>query len=171
MNKNFSKKGQGWGIDLIAAITIFLVGIIIFYFYSLNYPTEGRETFETLNYGGDLIMDSLLSSGYPEDWNSENVIKIGIVDSGKINQTKLDRFYNLVNSNYNKTKNMFNVQSDYFLIFESGMKVEGESVNGVGKPGTDPANITVDNLIKITRLSIYEEKPVTAYLYIWKNND
>jgi len=40
-------------------------------------------------------------------------------------------------------------------------------IEGIGKPGTNKNDITAENLIKITRFTIYKEKPTTAYLYIW----
>ena len=36
MKKIISKKGQGWGMDLIIAVSIFTMGLVAFYVYSLN---------------------------------------------------------------------------------------------------------------------------------------
>ena len=44
-NRNLlnSKRSQGWGMDLIIAVTIFTFGLVAFYIYSLNSPNETKE--------------------------------------------------------------------------------------------------------------------------------
>ena len=43
-------KAQAWGFDLMIATALFLGGIIMFYIYSINYPAEGKKSFEDLYY-------------------------------------------------------------------------------------------------------------------------
>ncbi len=160
-------KAQAWGIDLMIAVVIFTVGISAFYIYSLN--SENQENMaKKLNYDGEIIIESLFSSGFPQNWNSENVIKIGIVDNGKINETKLEKFYSLALNDYSKTKIIFNTKYDYLFFLSENLTVSGQEVEAIGKPGTDKNNIQAENLIKITRFTISENKPATAYLYVWE---
>lgn len=161
-------KAQAWGIDLMIAIMIFSMGIIVFYIYSINSPGEQKENFQELSYQGENIAKVILSEGYPLDWNSQNVIEIGILSNNKINDTKLERFYDLSQSDYNKTKEIFNTRYDYYFFFDNNMTFNSSEVRGIGKPGTDPANINAINLIKKTKVVIYKDKPATAYLYIWE---
>lgn len=160
------KKAQGWGFDLIIAGTIFLIGIITFYLYSLNYPKEGQETLDVLFYEGNFIADSLLSNGFPDSWNSTNVIKIGLTNNNKINQTKLENFYNLSTEDYQKTKAVFNTRYNYFFNLSEQITLPNiGNINGIGLSfqGQNPKN-----LIKITRISIYQNKSVTLNVYIWE---
>ena len=46
MKTKVSKKGQAWSLDLVSGLAIFLVGIMIFFTYSLNQPTQAKETLE-----------------------------------------------------------------------------------------------------------------------------
>jgi hypothetical protein len=96
------KNGQAWGIDLMFAATMLIIGIVIFYFYSINYPTEGADTLALLEYDGKIITDSLLSEGYPNSWTQEDVVTIGLLSDNKINETKLENFYYLSQGNYSK---------------------------------------------------------------------
>ena len=119
---NFSKTGQAWGFDLLTAISLFFIGIILFFMYSINYPKESQQEIEILQYESNYISEMLISSGYPSDWNTSNVGKIGVVDDGKINETKLQRFYNLANNNVNPTgylqaKSLFNTKYEFFVNF------------------------------------------------------
>ena len=47
--------------------------------------------------------------------------------------------------------------------------INSVEVDGIGKPGVTRDNIgETYNLIKITRFSIYQNEPITVYLYIWE---
>ncbi|MCX6748539.1 MAG: hypothetical protein NT076_02955 [Candidatus Pacearchaeota archaeon] len=161
-----TKKSQAWGLDLMMALAIFLVAIVGFYLFSLNQPNE-REQMGEMFYDGEFIADNILSEGYPADWNSGNVFSIGILTENKINKTKLERFYQLANSDYGKTKRLFNTKYNYFFLLQENMTINQEEVRGIGKPGAIPEEES-ENLIKITRFSIYKNKPTTVYVYIWE---
>ena len=160
-------KAQAWGFDLMIATALFLGGIIMFYIYSINYPAEGKKSFEDLYYEGSVILDSLLSEGFPSDWNANNVVRIGILDEEKVNETKLDRFYSLSISDYPRTKNLFNTKYEYYFNFSEIMTIPSinDDVQGIG---LEPVSTNVINLVKITRVRIYKNKPVSVNLYIWQ---
>jgi|SRR3989338_10543838 len=167
-------KAQGWGTDLVVAVTIFTLGLVAFYIYSLNSPGEAEEKINTLYYNGKILANTVLSEGYPISWNTDNVIKIGILSDNKINETKLKYFYELAKTElgYNKTKSKFDLSYDYYFYLNQDMEIDGvaEPVKGIGKPDFDKENIpnNIKNLIKITRYTIYQNKPMTAYFYIWE---
>jgi hypothetical protein len=162
-----NKRGQAWSIDLVVGVIIFSVGVLIFFIYSVNQAGEAKESLEGLSYDGDILFSNILSEGYPQDWNENNVVKIGILDEDRINETKLERFYNFANNDYARTKSIFNTRYDYYFSF-SNMTINSAAIEGIGKPGTDLNNINAINLLKITRFSIYKNKPITIYLYIWE---
>jgi hypothetical protein len=161
MKKN--KQAQIWGLDVLSALTIFFIGIMIFFIYSLNQPGESRETFELLSYDGKIITDNLMSPGYPENWEADNVVTLGITSNNKINETKLEKIYNM---DYTQTKQLFNTIYDYYFFFDE--KITSLDVEGIGKPGATKDNIEAKNLIKITRFTIYQNKTVPLYVYIWE---
>ncbi len=158
------KKAQAWGIDLAVAVLLFTAGIFTFFIYTINQPSQGQEIIDNLFYDGKIISDSILSKGFPSSWNSSNVITIGILTQGEINKTKAERFYNLSIKEYNKTKVLFNTKYEYYFFLDKNITLPSSSkqIQGIGKK---PSNS--ENLIKITRLTIYEKKPSTMNLYIW----
>lgn len=161
------KKAQAWGIDLMIAVIIFVFGATIFFLYTLN-SDNSENNLEKLKYDGELIMNNILSSGSPLNWDSGNVIQIGIVDEGKINQTKLEKFYNLTDNDYARTKHLFNTKYDYFFFLSEDMTVNSQQIQGIGKPGINKDNIQAEDLIKVTRFTIYKDRPVQGYLYVWE---
>src|SRR3989338_341207 len=163
-----NKRAQGWGTDLIIGFIIFILAILFFYNYSFNYSNETEEIIELLSYKGDYIGDSIMSEGTPTDWSEGNVQKIGILTENKINQTKLEEFYNLVQTDYNSTKVIFNTKYDYYFFLTNPMNIGGGQVDGIGKPGVTKDTINATNLLRITRFTIYENKPVTAYIYVFE---
>ncbi len=167
-----NKEAQAWGFDLMIASVLFLTAMVIFYLYSLNYPSESQDALDTLKYEGDFIAESILSEGYPMNWNKNSVIKIGITNGNKINETKIEAFYNLANydanpSGYAKAKLIFSTQYDFFFNLSQEIQIEGSAIpeGGIGR---NFVNENPQNVIKITRLTIYQEKPATMNLYIWE---
>jgi len=156
-------RGQAWGIDLMAAFMIFMFGILIFYFYTLNEPGESNKNTEAMFYDGKIIASSILSEGYPADWNSSNAVRIGILSGNKINETKLERFHDLATEDYGKTKNLFNTRFNYYFYLDGNMTLSSGEIKGIGAEPT-----STKNLIKTTRFTIYKNKPATVYLNIWE---
>lgn len=158
-----TKKGQAWGLDLIVASILFLGGIIFFYTYSLNLSNESEDIFSKLAYDGNTMSEALLSEGSPQNWNLTNVEKIGLLSHDKINETKLEMFYQLSVTDYQKTKSFFNIKYNYYLFFQKNMTINSLEIEGIGSFPTAPKN-----LIKITRLTIYKNKPDTLNIHIWE---
>jgi len=175
MRKIKNKKAQGWGMDLIIAVTIFTFGLIAFFIYSLNSPGEAKEKIEALSYDGRILANIILSEGSPEGWNVDEVIKIGILSDNKINETKLKYFYELTKEeeNYEETKELFDITYDYYFYLNELIDINGDAslmLDGIGKPDFDKEAISTEikNLVKITRYTIYQNKPMTIYFYIWE---
>lgn len=158
------KKAQVWGLDLIIAVFIFSIGITVFLIYSINYSEEAADTFENLRYDGERIMQTLLLEGSPKDWSESDVARIGILSNNRINETKLERFYNLAQSQYSVSKLLMNTRYDYYFFLDENMEINGKEVAGIGNANFNNST----NIISITRFVIYREKPTTAYLYIWE---
>lgn len=164
-----NKRGQIWGADLMIAASIFVFGITIFYFYSINVSNESPEIMENLFYEGNFIANTILSEGAPIEWNETNVLKIGILTGDKINSTKLEMFYNLTKTDYEQTKINFNTKYDYVFLLNENMSIDSNDVDYIGKPGINLNDLPAENLIKITRFVSYENVPKTAYMYVWRN--
>ena len=175
----FSRKAQAFVHDLIIALFIISIFFVIF----LNY--DRNESFSDSN--SDIIMetkvlsDYLVSSGYPTDWNSSNVIKIGVTNGNNVlNSTKLDMFYNMTNEDYDKTKYTLGVNDDFLVFFSDHngniMRV-GES-DFIGKPSYNISTIESTNpnqLFKVSRFVVLKKgtenitsEIIEMKIYVWK---
>jgi hypothetical protein len=163
-----NKKAQAWGIDLMIAVVMFSMGIVTFYLYTINNPAESKEAMEFLFTDGKIIGDTILSEGVPADWNSLDVIKIGVLTDNKIDSAKLQQFYDLAQTNYSHTKKLFGTSYDYYFTLDKNFTTIGQNIDGIGKPGFDKNNINARDLIKITRFSVYQDEPTAVYLYIFR---
>lgn len=154
----------------MAGLALFLIGIMIFFIYSINQPFQAKENLELLSYDGKIIADNLLTEGYPKNWNSNNVVVLGLTTENKINQTKLENLYSMIyiENNYTKTKNLFGTQYDYYFFLTENITVNSNSREGIGKPGVTKETIIAKDLVKTTRFTIYQNKTTPLYLYTWQ---
>jgi hypothetical protein len=143
-----NKKAQGWGLDLSAAIVIFISGVLILYVYAINYTNQSQEILNEMKYEGSLASELILS----ED-------SFGILSDGKVNQTKLEDF----NSNYNLRKGIFGIKNDFYFTME-GLTLNGNPADYVGLINST----AVEQLIQTTRVTIYKNKPVKFEIYVWE---
>ena len=148
------RKAQIWGFDLMIALTIFLVGIIIIYLYAINFSETSQDILNEMNSEAVLVSSLILSEGSPENWDAGNVEIPGILTNKRLNETKLENLENLILDDYHKTKISLGAVNNFYFIFEG--------IDGVGK---EP--VSTNNLIKLERLIIYNNKPVKFVLYIW----
>lgn len=166
--KSINKRAQFWGTDLTVAFIIFALGIVTFYLYSFNYSNEAEDTLQILQSEGDIISEILLSTGSPENWDTSNVIQIGLTTNGKINQTKLEYFYELTSNNYENAKQELNTKYNFYFFVDEQFEVNSNYIDGIGEPNTNRTHINGNNIIKTTRFTIYKNKPTTATLYIFE---
>jgi hypothetical protein len=169
LNKNKNKKSQAWGLDLLIALMIFIIGLAAFFLFYLNYSDDVGNDYESLSFDGNNLADSLFSEGNPPDWNSTLVVSIGLLTGNSLDPVKLENFYYLSQSDYQQTKAIFNTNYDYFFFLDNNLSIDNSSVRGIGKPGVDLNNIEASNLIKINRITTLNNQPVSAYVYVWEN--
>ncbi len=160
-----NKKGQAWGVDLMVGVIIFTIGVFIFFIYSINYSPYSDEKFEKIYSEAEMISENIMSEGSPTSWNFSSVMRIGLLTENKLDQEKIDRFYNLSIEDYNLTKRLLNAKNDYFIKIEN-LTANGENVEGIGKE-MNSSDLETNNLVKISRAGIYQNKPVSVFIYVW----
>ncbi len=158
-----NNKGQVWGLDLMMASIIMIVGIIAIYIYAINFSNTSENILEEMFYQGNLVSSLILSEGSPENWTDENMEIPGILSNNKINQTKLNLFYNITNNNseYKNIKRILVSSYDFYFNF-TNMETHGNPISGIGKIPDNP-----ENLVKVERITIYKNKPTKFSIYMW----
>jgi len=146
--KKKEKKAQIWSLDLIIASIIFITGIALLFVYAVNYSSQTVKQLNELFYEGNLASQLILSEFEP-----------GVLSEGKINQTKLDNFYNY---SYDSQKNILGIRYDFYFTL-TGLEINEISVSYVGRINATETK----NLIQVTRLTIYKNTPAKFQIFIW----
>jgi hypothetical protein len=157
-----AKKAQGWGFDLAVAAIIFVVGIVVFFLFSINAHNETAESFDNLEYEAGIIADSLFSEGSPSSWTESNVVRLGLLSNNQINETKLAMFSSLAGADYQKTKQLFRIKGNYYITFSENLSANEQMIDLIGQQPVE-----AQNLLKVTRLSNYNGKPIVFYIHSW----
>lgn len=84
-------RGQTNYFDFMIGATIFIIAITAFFSYT-NVSGQQQRQIDTVT-----LSDTLLSPGYPLDWNTTNVIRPGLLTNGSIDPVKWKRLAELVN--------------------------------------------------------------------------
>jgi len=127
-----NKKSQAFFSDFVIALLIFTAMIIIYFAYTTNLPNQDAGLLEDILSDAKAFSSSLTSSGYPNNWNANNVVRIGFTDNNnKIDNPKFNEFNKI---NYNKSKKLLGTIYDYFLFFvnesDDLQNIEGICGNG-----------------------------------------
>ncbi|MBN2454174.1 hypothetical protein JXB11_01375 [Candidatus Woesearchaeota archaeon] len=109
------KKAQTWSMDVLFAVGIFVAGILVLY-YLIGTGAESGIPREVVEDGKKI----------PEILSTSQNESIGFLLGGKVNQDKLENFAAM---DYNETKKILGVSSDYCIYFEDD---EGNVVNVSG---------------------------------------
>jgi len=165
------KKSQIWSIEFFVGIMIFIGALLIFYKYSFNLSDIQANTLKELIIDSKTILNYLMGEGLPKNWNTSNVISIGLTDGNyRINVTKVGNFSAL---SYGRAKSLLSVMNDYYVFFEDRNKnsVTINGVEGIGKPGVNKTNLnsteSPSDVIKVFRFAMYNSTIIRMGIYVW----
>ena len=156
-----NRKAQVWYTDFIVSVLIFMIAIVIYFEYVNNLSKEEESNLEEMVMQAKAVSNNLMSEGYPFNWTENDVDIIGIVDNKRINQQKIEQFYNM---NHSIAKIKFGEIQNYYFYLEGqdGQKID---VSGKEYAGREPINPT--KLVKINRITIYNSNIVKAVVQVW----
>lgn len=172
------KKGQVWVQDAIASVIIIITALSIFIVGYENYSSRNEGSHMDIQNENRLISEYLMLEGTPVDWNESNVLRIGILNSDyTLNETKLNRLYNLTISDYDLTRLALHTRFDYMIFFEDDDTLVNISSYFIGKEGMNNTNILdldTKNIAKTERFVIYQngiyKDILKMTIYSWEEN-
>jgi hypothetical protein len=108
------------------------------------------------------VSNNLMSGGYPDDWNQTDAEIIGLVDDKRINQSKIERFYN---TSHDSAKLKFGISENYYFYLQDkdGNKVSIGGNDYAGKEASDSVKI-----VKLDRITIYNNSLVKMVVQVWR---
>lgn len=152
------RRAQVWYGDFSIALLIFMVAITAYVSYTYAESVEERGEMTELLIDAKVIASSLISEGYPTDWNTSNVTRVGLTDGDyHIVQEKLDSFNSF---SYDDRADAIGTTKDYYFYLQY---TNGTKFNQLGLNGS-----TADKLVQVTRIAIYEDVFVRMVFYLWE---
>ncbi len=133
------KRGQVFSIDLIFGISLFLMGLIIFFSYAPQ--IYSKYSIKSVVTEADDFSDKIISSGVPENWSSLNFsnpvsiseVKVFGITNGNhvLNKTKWDTLNELISEgDYEKIKSIEGLHYDFVVeIPKENMSLGDEGFN------------------------------------------
>jgi hypothetical protein len=158
-----TKKGQVWYIDFMVGLMVFVVVVVIYFEYVDNLSSKEENIMDDLIINSKAITNSLVAEGYPKDWNTSNVVKIGLTEGNqRINTTKLNQF---ISMDYIETKSKLRTSYNYymFLEYKNGSKIKLNGSDEYGYKSLNPSK-----LVQTTRLLIYNSTIIRMVVHVWQ---
>ena len=161
-----SIKAQVLSFDFIIASSIFLlvVGIIYIYWIYTNIQIEETKNINDITEKAYMASQVWFREGYPEYWDNNTVIDLGMENDHRFNQTKMDFLNDSIsptNIGYNRTKTLIGLEGyDYFF------RIYNSTDYTLFNFGLYPSN-NVD-VIKAKRIGILNGSIVTLEVLVWK---
>jgi len=176
--KTFDRKSQVWISDYTLSLLLFTLAVIISIKILINSFAVNTD-FKELKTDAAKISEILLSEGYPPYWdngNSSDIIRLGLLTGERLSESKLIRVMNASYINYTSLRPKLQTKYDFVVVFEkpNGSLIEFNNLCVIGRPNsiadcTNPAlNLPdYDNLVKLTRLVIYNSTITRMVIYTW----
>lgn len=116
MSRQQLHQGQVWDLDFILAMVLFIVVVLVFFEFYMNFFPKQGLSYNDLEVDTRIIANQLMVRGYPFNWTSVNVSRIGITNSdNRINESKVAEFSAI---DYDKSRTLLGTAFDYFVYFQ-----------------------------------------------------
>ena len=106
-------------MDFAIALLLFTFTLVVYFSYTTNFQKQEQVDLNVMLTDAKAISTSLTLGGYPTDWDNVTVMRIGISDEQKLNESKMRHFSEL---KYNETKRRFATVYEYFVFLEGSNK-------------------------------------------------
>jgi hypothetical protein len=161
--KTGKRKGQVFLLDVIVGILFFTTALIFYFKYSQNINSQNQQ-YELMMLDAKYISNTLMSEGYPQNWeelpteNLSNGFSPGITNKKYfLNKTKLDSLVGLANTNYSFIKKSFETPYDFYIALEAK-----DSNTTFGKDYS-----AAKALMKTTRFLFYNGSIIKMHVYVF----
>ncbi|MBN2458663.1 hypothetical protein JXB28_00100 [Candidatus Woesearchaeota archaeon] len=173
------KKGQVWITDYTMSLLLFILATVIAIKILIN--AFGTNTaFTELKADTAKISEMLLSEGVPANWDADSVLRPGILEGSRVSSEKA---YAAMNMSYEDIRPKFQTRYDFIAVFkdkddviinftdstgtDTKCVIGSPDVGTAGCSQTDLSSIDYDNMVKLTRIIIYDASIVKMEVYAW----
>lgn len=155
---------------MVAGVIIFFIALALLFFIKWGISEYSSNDEELLFSRASAVSDSLLSEGYPGDWQAGSLdlcneslmrnVTMGIFRdkwTDIISKEKVDKLLQINSTacGYNAIRTSYNIPGDFYIDIPS-MGAE------IGKKGTG------ENEIILRRYAVYNASPTLVEIRVWK---
>jgi len=160
------RRSQSWYVDYIVSFVIFAIALFMLI---ENLPQMESESLDSISIEANVLSDSLLSEGNPANWNSTDVIEIGLLTQGVIDDSKV---YRLNSVSYKGARALYGMRSEFLIYFDKGGKLYNISLfQYYGAPGANMTNIDSmfrpRQIVHSRRLTSYKGDIIAMNVVVW----
>jgi hypothetical protein len=171
-----SKKAQVWGLDLAIGLMVFVGIIFMFYRYSVSFVPEDTSLEKMVKQGG-FVSESLLSQGYPGNWDTLDIDELGMFglldNQSLLDVNKWTKFaeWSTGPSTYSLVREKLNTDFAFYVFFsdegDTDPKMQINGYDFAGKEVPDDAK----QITRVERLVAYNDTgtiiPLKMVLSLW----
>lgn len=164
-----TKQAQASTIDFIAGFIIITVALILT--VNLIASIQGPSNFEQVKRQALAASDSLMSAGYPENWNATTVVRVGLLTNNELNSTKLQQASNF---SYEELRASLNGVTNIYWYYTNRTNIINITACGYGDPTISTDAITCEptinkesNLVRIDRFITYNNTIIRMVVVTW----
>jgi hypothetical protein len=182
--KKLNKKSQVWTIEYILSFIVFIA--IILLSVKMIFGVYANDALQNLQKESEFVSQYMLSEGYPDNWDNDTLIRVGLTTNDRLNDTKLLSFYSL---NYSRTKDLMGIKSNYFAYFSNSsgiisiFHILNSSISesdgcGYGYYAVvkqyasqceiDISSLKYDDMVKISRITAFNGSIIQLNIILWK---
>lgn len=112
------KKAQQLVMGTTIMIFVFFLAVVLFTDYLLSTPKIDNERYAFIQEEAQRASMTITTTGYPQNWNTGNVERIGLTTNNQLNRTKIERLENLAaqTDGYDNIRQALGITNDYLLI-------------------------------------------------------
>ncbi len=163
--------GQASVGDFMLGLIIIIVAVLLA--MKMVLVLGSSSDFDDLQKQATTTSQTLMSEGYPADWNRTNVLQPGVLTDHKLNSSKWDRLRSMSYDDLRPTLSGF---YDFYTYLRNRTHVINLSGCGVGSP-----DVTVDgtcepdfsfmidsDIIRVERLVAYNDTIISLVVVLWQ---
>lgn len=187
--KNRNRKSQVWISDYIISLLLFVLAIIFSVKIIIN-SFSTNVAFNEMKNDASKISETLLSEGYPPDWNIQypqnctGIIRFGLLTEKRLDGDKIIKAMNTSYCNYTSLRTKLQAKHEFLVIFEhsNGDMLEFNDSCAIGSssviinndtwPSVDCHNVSFTsiqykNMVQLSRFIIYNSTIIRMVVYTW----
>ena len=185
--KTFDRKSQVWISDYTLSLLLFTLAVIISIKILINSFAVNTD-FNEMKNDASKISETLLSEGYPSNWNIQNtqnctdIIRFGLLTEKRLDGDKIIKAMNTSYCNYTSLRTKLQAKHEFLVIFEhsnSDMLEFNDSctigsssviINKEAGPPVDCHNVSFTsiqykNMVQLSRVIIYNSTIIRMVVY------